>query len=217
VKRTGKVGSIHYDESLVLDLWGELASYSDAKSSSFKIHHDSSTTEFESREELESGTLVPNRSTRFELTIHAADGRVRLKAGPGQHRFSISGDEDWVRRTADFLREFNSERENRVRTRLTNKRLLFVQSALFGAIIAMFHNKITAILVSFYYVELPGSRQWTFLTMLLGIGLIEVSKRVYPEVVFRRKSTKSRVERSVFAITMTAAVISIVQGVRLFL
>jgi hypothetical protein len=81
----------------------------------------------------------------------------------------------------------------------------------------MFHNKITAILVSFYYVELPGSRQWTFLTMLLGIGLIEVSKRVYPEVVFRRKSTKSRVERSVFAITMTAAVISIVQGVRLFL
>jgi hypothetical protein len=212
MKRTGQLGSIHYDEQLLIDLWDRLSSYSDVNSSSVTVYHDSASTEFESPEELRSATQIPDRISRFELTVRATEGRVRISSKYNKHQYTVSGDEDWVRQISDFIREFSAERKNKLRSILTNGRLTSGQYLSIGGLIGAFWNKIIGIILPLYAVKLSTAQERLFWGFIATLVLLQVAKRVYPPVEFRRRGEAPRIRQVFFVLTLIGSVASVGQG-----
>jgi hypothetical protein len=217
VKKTGTLGSVHYDERLVRDFWNELDEFADANSSSFTVHHNSSSTEFYTPEELKNATQIPDRITKFELAIQASEGDLRISANPSGHRYMIRGDEDWVRRMSDYIRDFSSQRENSFRTLLTNKRIGILQFVIFGALVALFWNKVFSLVSPIYSVELNTPQLYSFAGFVASIVLLQLAKFVYPPVEFRRRGSRTRIHKILFVITTVGSVLSVLQSLNLFL
>jgi len=213
MKRTGKLGSIHYNERLVCDLWREITESANAISSKFIVDHNSSSTEFETPEELKNATQIPDRITEFELSVEASEGDLRINMNPHSHQYMIRGEENWVRRMSDFIRDFVSTQENKLRTTLTNSRLTLFQMLILGGLISTFWNKITAIVLPFYYVELTQIQLYIFAGFITAVILLQLSKYIYPTVVFRRRGTETRARKVVFFLGMIGSVLSIFQAV----
>jgi hypothetical protein len=213
VKRTGKLGSVHYDERTVCDLWKDITEYADASSTSFTVTHSSSTTKFESPEELRDATQIPDRIGEFELSLNASEGNLRISASSHGHKYSIRGEEDWVRRMSDYIQEFSSERQNKFRTKLTNRRILYVQALIVGIMVGSFRHKITALVFPIYGVELEPIRRYTFIGLVVAIILLQIAKYVYPTVEFRRRGIQSRTRKIIFILTIIGSLASTMQGV----
>jgi hypothetical protein len=212
VKRTGELGSVHYDERLVCDFWKELTESADATSSSFTVDHNSSSTEFETPEELQNATQIPDRITEFELSVIASEGKLRISASSQGHQYIIRGEENWVRRMSDYIRDFSSERENKLRTILTNDRIRQFRFFIIGGLAASFWNKITALVLPFYYVELSQTQQYIFIGLIVGIVLLQIGKYIYPPVEFRRRGSQKRTRKILFILTLIGSIASILQG-----
>jgi len=213
VKRTGKLGSVHYDERIVCDLWKDVSEYADANSISFVVTHDSSTTKFESLEELRNATQIPDRITEFEFSVNSSEGNLRISASSHGHKYSIRGEEDWVRRMSDYIREFSSERQNKLRTKLTNKRIFYLQALIMGGILGGFRNKLTAIVLPFYGVELEPVQRYTFIGLVIAIVLLQIAKYIYPSVEFRRRGSQARTREIAFILTVIGSLASTAQGI----
>ena len=213
MKRTGKLGSVHYDENLVCDLWQELTDSADAISSSLTVDHDSSSTKFESPAEFQNATQIPNRVTEFELTIESSDGDLRLSASSHGHNYVIHGEENWVRRMSDHIRDFSSEKENRLRTAFTNHRIRVFQALIFGILITTFWNKIIDLVLPFYHVSLSQTQWYIFIGLIFSILLLQFGKYIYPTVVLRRRGSQARIRKVVFILTIVGSVVGIIQGV----
>jgi len=213
VKRTGKLGSVHYDERIVCDLWKDVGEYADSDSISFVVTHDSSTTKFESPEELRNATQIPDRITDFEFSVNASEGNLRISASSHEHKYSIHGEEDWVRRMSDYIKEFSSARQNRFRTKLTNKRIFYLQALIIGSILVTFRNKISAIVLPFYRVELEPVQQYTFIGLVIAIILLQIAKYVYPTAEFRRRGSQARTREVAFILTVIGSLASTAQGI----
>lgn len=212
MKRTGELGSVHYDERLICDLWEELMEFADSTTSKFTVDYDSTTTEFETPNELQNATQIPDRITEFELSIRASDGYLRLSAGPQGHQYTIRGEENWVRRMSDYLREFSSKQENELRTTLSNRRLRLLQISLISGLIGAFWNKITALVLPFYFVNLTEPQWYIFVGIVSSIILIQIGKHVYPTVEFRRRGAQPRFRQAIFILTLIGSIFSILQG-----
>jgi len=213
MKRTGQLGSIHYDERLICDLWREITESADAVSSAFIVDYNSSSTEFETPDELMNATQIPDRITEFELSVKASEGNLRISMSPRSHQYTIRGEENWVRRMSDFIRDFTSKRENKLRTTLTNSRITLFQVLILGGLVGTSWSKIIAIVLPFYYVDLAPRQMYIFVGFTVAVIMLQISKYVYPTVVFRRRESQSRIRKAVFFLTLIGSILSIFQGV----
>jgi len=213
MKKTGELGSIHYDERLIYDFWKGITESANAVSSEFTVDYNTFSAEFETPEELLNSTQIPDRITEFELLVKASKGDLRISASPHRHKYVIRGEENWVRRMSDFIRDFTSEQENKLRTNLTNSRISIVQGLILGGILGAFWNKITAIALPFYSIELTQAQQYTLISFIFTVILLQVSKYIYPAVEFRRRGSRTRVRKSVFMLTIMGSIVSTFQAV----
>jgi hypothetical protein len=132
---------------------------------------------------------------------------------PQSHQYMIRGEEDWVRRMSDFIRDFASTRQNKLRTTLTNSRLKLFQMLIFGGLISAFWNKITATVLPFYYVELTQIQLYIFAGFITAIIMLQLSKYIYPAVVFRRRGTETRTRKAAFFLSIIGSTLSLFQAV----
>lgn len=213
MKKTGELGSIHYDERFICDLWTDLADFADVTSGTFTVEYDSGSTTFEEPEELENATHIPDRITNFELSLSATDGDLRITANPAGHIYTVEGEEDWVRKVADYIRDFSSERKNSIRTILSDSRIRDIQFATLGGLIAVSFNQLIAIILPFYYRDFPRSRLYASIILMIAIVFFQLSKYVYPSVEFRRRGSQTRVRKAAFAFSMVGATAGILQSI----
>lgn len=113
MRRNGSLGSIHYDDQLIIDLWNGLSDYGDSDENRLTVYYGSGSTTFETPQEYRNATQIPDRLSQFELSIESPKGTLQVNSRSNKHEYRIQGEEDWVRRMTDYIEEFASEQKIR--------------------------------------------------------------------------------------------------------